>query len=108
MRGCLSAERYNKPALPHACRRYDVNEALLTGELTTEEFLDLPEEDGVERLLIDGELFEEPMSERNSDHSRITARICYLLERGLEPQPEPRGKVLGGDAGFRIRRMPDT
>jgi Uma2 family endonuclease len=75
--------------------------------MTTEEMLALPE-NGVERWLINGRLREKPMTVRNRWHSRIMARVCYLLERWLEQQPEPRGQVLGGEAGVRLRRNPDV
>jgi Uma2 family endonuclease len=84
-----------------------MSEVELINELK-EEFLDLPGDDGVERMVIEGELFEEPMSERNPSHSRLSARITYHLERWVDQQPEPRGQVLTGDASFRLRRDPDT
>ncbi len=48
------------------------------------------------------------MAVRNRRHSRIMVRVAYLLESWLEKQPEPRGSVLGGEAGCRLRRNPDT
>jgi Uma2 family endonuclease len=79
-----------------------------TLEMTTEELLALPEDDGVERELIRGELHEEPMSERSRRHGRVTGKLGGLLNIWLSQQPEPRGEVLVGDAGFRLRRKPDT
>ena len=75
--------------------------------MTTEELLALPD-DGVERWLIRGQLRERPMTVRTREHSRIMIRIGYLLEAWLEQQPQPRGEVLGGEAGCRLRRNPDT
>jgi Uma2 family endonuclease len=75
--------------------------------MTTEEFLALPD-NGTERRLIRGQLREKPMTLRNRWHSRIEARIVYLLEDWLSKQPEPRGEVLCGEAGCRLRRNPDT
>jgi Uma2 family endonuclease len=75
--------------------------------MTTEELLALPR-NGVERWLIRGELREKPMTVRNRFHSRIMARVSYLLESWLEGQPEPRGSVLCGEAGCRLRRNPDS
>ena len=75
--------------------------------MTTEEMLALPE-DSIDRELIRGELRERPMTKRNRWHSRSTIRLGYLLEEWLERQPEPRGEVVGGEAGFRLRRDPDT
>lgn len=75
--------------------------------MTTEEMLALPA-NGTERWLIRGELREKPMTVRNRVHSRIMARVTHLLEGWLEKQPEPRGEVLCGEAGCRLRREPDT
>lgn len=74
------------------------------------EFLALPD-DGVRRMLIRGEVFDEEdddMSYRTRRHSRRTARITFLLERWLEPQPEPRGEVANGDAGIVLRQDPES
>lgn len=80
--------------------------------MTLEEFLALPE-DGVERWLIRGELREkhpngegEKMTRRNRIHSRVLIRVGHLLENWLERQPEPRGQVVGGEAGFILRHDP--
>jgi Uma2 family endonuclease len=75
--------------------------------VTTEELLALPD-DGMERWLIRGELREKPMTKRNRWHARVEARIAHLLLSWLEQQPEPRGEVLSGEAGIRLRRNPDT
>jgi Uma2 family endonuclease len=81
--------------------------ATLTPAMTTEEMLALPA-NGVERWLIRGQLREKPMTVRNRWHSRIMARVTYFLEAWLEQQPEPRGAILCGEAGCRLRRDPDT
>jgi Uma2 family endonuclease len=82
--------------------------------MTTEEFLALPD-DGVERWLIRGQLREKkpqpgekPMTVRNRTHSRLTIRVGKFLDNWLDQQPEPRGEVLGGEAGVKLRRDPDT
>jgi len=75
--------------------------------MTTEQLLALPD-DGVDRDLIRGRLVEKPVTRRNRRHSRAGAKFAFLLERWLETQPEPRGEVLVGEAGFRLRRDPDT
>jgi Uma2 family endonuclease len=74
---------------------------------TTDEFLALPE-DGVERDLIRGELREEPLTKRNPSHSTVMIKVGHLLQAWLDQRPKPRGRVLGGEAGFRIRWNPDT
>lgn len=81
--------------------------AVMSTVMTTEEMLALPR-NGVERWLIRGELREKPMTVRNRWHSRILIRVGHILESWLERQPEPRGSILGGEAGVRLRRNPDT
>jgi Uma2 family endonuclease len=82
--------------------------------MTTEEFLALPD-DGVERWLIRGQLREKkpqpgekPMTVRNRTHSHIMAQVTKHLGIWLDRQPEPRGQVLCGEAGVRLRRDPET
>jgi Uma2 family endonuclease len=75
--------------------------------MTTEELLALPV-NGSDRWLIRGELREKPMTVRNRHHSRLTTRISKFLDNWLDQQPLPRGSVLSGEAGVRLRRNPDT
>lgn len=75
------------------------------GLMTHEEFMALPD-DGTERMLIRGKLWEKPMTRRNRHHSRIEARIAGLFDRWLETQPEPRGEVFSGEAGCRLTDDP--
>jgi Uma2 family endonuclease len=76
--------------------------------MTAEEFLALPEEEFCERWLIRGRLREQFMTTRNRWHSRVMSIISFLLEQWLERQPEPRGEVVSGEAGFRLGESPDT
>ena len=48
------------------------------------------------------------MTRRNRRHSKTEAVIGRLLGDWLRNQPEPRGEILSGEAGFRIRQNPDT
>src|SRR4051812_7244853 len=82
--------------------------------MTTEELLAMPE-DGVRRWLINGELREERtliggilMTKRNRWHSRVMARVASLLDNWRDRQGEPRGAVMCGEVGVRLRRNPDT
>ena len=75
--------------------------------MTTDQLLALPD-DGVERELIRGQLRERPMTRRSYRHSRAEATVAKVLGQWLSQQPEPRGQVLSGEAGFRIRQNPDT
>jgi Uma2 family endonuclease len=69
--------------------------------MTVEEFLALPD-DGIRRMLIDGEVREIGMTIRNWQHSAILMRLGTLLTLWLRDQPEPRGRVVGGEVGFRL------
>lgn len=75
--------------------------------MTTEEMLALPE-NGFDRELIHGQLLETAMTRRNRRHSRSMISVGYLLQAWLKDQPEPRGEIVGGEAGFRLLRDPDT
>jgi Uma2 family endonuclease len=79
----------------------------MTALMTTDELLTQPA-NGFDRWLIRGQLWEKPMTVRNRWHSRIMIRIGKLLDNWLDQQPEPRGQVLGGEAGVRLQRNPDT
>eukprot|EP00475_Leptophrys_vorax_P011124 TRINITY_DN17663_c2_g1_i1.p1 TRINITY_DN17663_c2_g1~~TRINITY_DN17663_c2_g1_i1.p1 ORF type:complete len:155 (+),score=2.01 TRINITY_DN17663_c2_g1_i1:366-830(+) len=68
--------------------------------MTVAEFIALPDDDGVDRMLIQGQLWEKPMTERDRWHSGCQAAIAYLLGDWWKSQPRPRGKVLSGGAGF--------
>lgn len=48
------------------------------------------------------------MTVRNRWHSRIMARVTKFLDNWLDQQPQPRGAILCGEAGCRLRRNPDT
>jgi Uma2 family endonuclease len=47
------------------------------------------------------------MTVRNRFHSKVLIRVGQALANWLDQQPEPRGTVLGGEAGVRLRREPD-
>ncbi len=81
--------------------------AATTDILTTEEMLALPG-NGVDRELIRGELREKPMTMRNRTHSRVEALIAKVLGFWSDSRSKPRGEVVSGEAGFRLRRNPDT
>jgi len=84
-----------------------MSSATTLNAMTTEELLALPE-DGKDRWLLGGVLWERDITKRNRFHSRAMARISALLDNWSMAQPEPRGEVVSGEAGFRIRRNPDS
>jgi Uma2 family endonuclease len=75
--------------------------------LTVEEFLALPE-DGISRELIRGRVKERGLSYHDRFHGRVEARIARFLGNWLDERPEPRGEILSGEAGFRLRGTPDS
>ncbi len=81
--------------------------AAVPSPMTTEELLALPE-NGVQRWLIRGQLRAGAMTIRNRSHSRVMIRVGKFLDNWLDTLPEPRGEVVGGEAGVRLRRNPDT
>jgi Uma2 family endonuclease len=81
--------------------------ATVATPMTTEDMLALPE-NGMERWLIAGELRERPMTVRNRFHSRAMIRVGKFLDNWLDEQPQPRGQVLGGEAGVRLSHDPET
>jgi Uma2 family endonuclease len=79
-------------------------------EMSAQEFLALPD-DGVHRELVLGRVREDrelweggkrgtEVTVRNRFHSRIVIRVGQLLANWMDLQPEPRGEVVGGEAGF--------
>jgi hypothetical protein len=78
-----------------------------SAHLTTDDLLSLPE-DGIDRWLLHGKLREKPMTVRNRFHGRILVRVARFLDAWNDEQPEPRGEVLGGEAGVRLLRDPDS
>src|SRR5208283_322633 len=70
--------------------------------VTIEEFLALPE-NGVHRELIQGRIRELGAPVRDRFHSRIEALVVYRLLNWLDLQPPPRGEVVCGEAGFRLK-----
>jgi len=81
--------------------------AEMTPPMTLEEMLALPGDD-IERDLIEGRLRERPRTTRNRWHAGAEAKLARFLEQWAEALPEPLGQVVSGEAGFRIRRDPDT
>jgi Uma2 family endonuclease len=82
--------------------------ATISRLMTEEEFLALPDDDGVERELIRGELVERPMTTRNYAHCTVSTRIGFHLTTWLVNQPPPRGSIVSGEARIRLRRDPLT
>jgi Uma2 family endonuclease len=77
-------------------------------EMTIEEFLSLPD-DGTDRELIRGVLIEKPMTYRNRVHSEALSEVIRRLGNwAVESSQVRRHRVLSGEAGFLLRRTPNT
>ena len=83
------------------------------GLMTAEEFLAMPD-DGIDRDLIRGQLRvlgqgkEGQMTRRGMRHTWAGTNVAFLLRAWVKSLPMPRGRVLTGEAAFRIRQGPDT
>lgn len=71
--------------------------------MTTEEFLALPD-DGYKYELVEGELRQMPPA--SGEHGRVELYIAFWLMSFV--YRHRLGKVFGSDAGFRLKRSPDT
>lgn len=75
--------------------------------MTTADLLALPE-NGVDSWLIRGQLRETPMTKHSRWHSRVEARLSYLLWKWLETRGSLGGMIYSGEAGCILRHDPDT
>lgn len=83
---------------------------ILEQQITIADYEAFPDDD-VERWVVRGQLRERPesgMTKRNRWHSQILITIGAALKAWRDRQPEPRGVVLGGEAGCILQRDPDT
>ena len=83
--------------------------ATMAKALTGEELLTIPD-DGVERWILDGELRERDSESkelgttvRNRFHSHTMANVVLELGAWRRKMTPPRGQVLCGEAGVRLR-----
>ncbi len=69
--------------------------------MTADEFLALPEAPDVTRWLINGEVWEEPMTVRSAPHTSCESRVARRLWDWLDERL-PGGEVASGEAAVRI------
>ena len=67
--------------------------------MTLAEFHALPDDPALDRELIRGELWEDPMSKRNRRHSEIEAEVARQIGNWIAEDPDARGRVFSGEAG---------
>jgi len=80
--------------------------------LTNEQFLAMAE-DGIERMLVDGIVYQlsgedAEMTKRNPTHSFVQANVTRIVGVWTQAQLQPRGRVYCGEVGFLLKRNPDT
>ena len=67
--------------------------------MTLAEFHGLEDDARIDRDLIRGELWEEPMSKRNRRHSEIEPEVAGTIRDWIRQAPDERGRVFSGEAG---------
>jgi Uma2 family endonuclease len=72
-----------------------------SARMTVEEFLALPD-DGVDRMLINGEVRELGPTLRDPAHATTAANVSFLLESWRRDRPKPRGFVGAGQVNVRL------
>ena len=72
--------------------------ALVKHRATIDDLLAMPE-DGKRYWLIDGEIVEMGMTQRNKHHTQAESNVGYYLKDWLVKQPRPRGSVRSGEVG---------
>ena len=65
-------------------------------------------QDGISRELIRGQVKERVMTIRNRLHCKVQALVTTSLQNWLDQRPEPRGEILSGEAGIRLRGTKDS
>jgi Uma2 family endonuclease len=83
--------------------------------MSVEEFLALPD-DGIHRELIQGTVREDPgdaeegarVTVRNRFHSQIQANATICLGEWWRTRPRPRGAIVCGEVGFRLKGTADS
>ncbi len=69
--------------------------------MTVASFLAL-REDGVDRMLLDGEVWEVGLMIKTPLHGMTAATLIYFLGNWLKGQPVPHGSLHVGNAGFQL------
>jgi Uma2 family endonuclease len=85
-----------------------MSETVTAKPMTSDELFSLPPNKKIDRWLFRGELRERKVTRRNPNHAGAVMTLSRLLGNWLAEQPEPRGKLYGGEAYFRIRKDPET
>jgi Uma2 family endonuclease len=81
---------------------------LLAGPVTTEQFLRLPEQEGIDRELILGAIWERPATLREPRNAHALANLAALLGRWCDAHPDPKRTVHCGGVSLRLTTSPDS
>ena len=73
--------------------------------MTLAEFHALPDDPALDRELIRGELWEDPMSKRNRRHAEIETQVGHLIKAWIDEDPDARGRVFSGEAGVNFEQF---
>ncbi|MFO1092859.1 MAG: Uma2 family endonuclease [Planctomycetaceae bacterium] len=76
--------------------------------MTAEEFLALPDDPNVERMLISGRVYEVPMTRRSWFHSTVESNVVDILKQWCRTRKSGGFRIASGEAGSFLRRKPDT
>jgi len=79
---------------------------VVVGAMTAEDFLDMPQDDGIDRELIGGLVWEKGVTYRTRFHANVEGRIAHLLNlwrdtNGIE------GMIYSGEVGCVLSRDPE-
>ena len=85
-----------------------MNSSTTAKPMTSDDLFAMRPSRKVDRWLFRGELRESKMTKRNPNHAGAVMTIGRLIGNWLASQQQPRGKVYGGEAYFRIRKDPET
>ena len=80
-------------------REFTANTGL---RLTADEFLRLPPDPHLDRWLINGVLWEQPMTVRSLPHTETEFHTAMALGNWLASRPEPRPRAGSGEVGVRF------
>ena len=84
--------------MPTATLELEPTTASRRNRASIDDLLAMPE-DGKRYWLLDGDIVEMGMTQRNKHHTKAEARICFVLSTWLDGQPRPRGAVHAGEVG---------
>jgi Uma2 family endonuclease len=84
-----------EPPPPPAGRRHTVADLLAMAD------------DGIERWIVNGQIEEVGVTQRNKHHARIECRVGGLIDAWVATQPAPRGAVYSGEVGVILRKDPE-